>query len=148
MSSFLLSYTSLHSFYYHMQVCCQTTVTKHELHFPVIAVIVKVPYTPIFLGLHAHKKGHAYQLDTHSLHFPSTFSSESPSEKLSENLQNIIIHNHNHQKHQHHQPREVNHAFYLSVHRFSADSFNDQEYQTATVKCWQRKQVHNTKVCR
>ena len=90
------------------------------------------------------KKGHAYPFDTHSLHFLYSFFIS----KRLKNLQNIIIHNYNHQKHQHHQTCEMNHALNLSVHRFSPDSLDNQKYKPAAIQCRKRKKVHNTKVCR
>ena len=67
---------------------------------------------------------------------------------VSEYLQNIIIHNDNHQRHQKHQPCKMDHAFYLTVYRFSPNRFCHQKYQPSSIQCRKRKKVHHSQVCR
>ena len=53
-----------------------------------------------------------------------------------------------HQYHQKHQAHKMNHSFFFAINRLTSHSLNDQENQSPSIQCWNRKQIHNTQVCR
>ena len=58
----------------------------------------------------------------------------------------VVDHDVDHQRHQKHQAREVNHTLQVSPDWFSADGFYDQKDKPSAVECRERQQVHDAKV--
>lgn len=67
--------------------------------------------------------------------------------RMSENFQDVIVHDHDHQRHQKHQSCKMNHSLHFPVDWFSSNCFDDQKDQSSSVQCRKRQKVHNPKVC-
>lgn len=59
----------------------------------------------------------------------------------------VISHDQEHECKEQADTNEMNHAFLLRVDSFSSDCFYDQEYQSASIQCWNWKQIHYAQIC-